>query len=308
MSFLYKADPARGAVWARLFAQRAPETAFRLWPDVGDAREVRYLAAWKPPEDLVTLLPNVEVVFSTGAGIDQFDLSRVPDHIPVVRMVEPGIVEGMVEYVTQAVLSIHRDIFTYARQQAMREWTELSVVPASERRVGVLGLGMLGQAVLSRLHAFGFDCAGWSRTPRQVDGVDCYAGYESLGAFLARTDILVCLLPLTSATRGILDKRLLSGLPRGAWLINVGRGPHLNQYALMALLDSGHLSGAILDVTDPEPLPPSHPLWAHPKVRITPHIASATRPETAVEVVLENLRRHRAGVPMVGQIDRTQGY
>ncbi|MBN9116172.1 MAG: glyoxylate/hydroxypyruvate reductase A, partial [Pandoraea sp.] len=136
MSFLYKADPARGAVWARLFAQRAPETAFRLWPDVGDAREVRYLAAWKPPEDLVTLLPNVEVVFSTGAGIDQFDLSRVPDHIPVVRMVEPGIVEGMVEYVTQAVLSIHRDIFTYARQQAMREWTELSVEPASERRVG----------------------------------------------------------------------------------------------------------------------------------------------------------------------------
>ncbi|VVE41741.1 2-hydroxyacid dehydrogenase [Pandoraea terrigena] len=308
MSFLYKADPARGAVWARLFAQRAPETEFRLWPDVGDAREVRYLAAWKPPEDLNALLPNVEVVFSTGAGIDQFDLSRVPDHIPVVRMVEPGIVEGMVEYVTQAVLSIHRDIFAYAHQQTMRQWTELAVMPASERRVGVLGLGMLGQAVLSRLKAFGFDCAGWSRTPRHVDGVAGYAGYESLDAFLARTDVLVCLLPLTSATRGILDKRLLGGLPRGAWLINVGRGPHLNQYALMALLDSGHLSGAILDVTDPEPLPPSHPLWAHPKVRITPHIASATRPETAVEVVLENLRRHRAGLTMIGQIDRTQGY
>ncbi|WP_374625610.1 2-hydroxyacid dehydrogenase [Pandoraea sp.] len=308
MSFLYKADPARGAVWARLFAQRAPRTAFRMWPNVGDAREVRYLAAWTPPDDLHTLLPNLEVVFSTGAGIDQFDLSRVPDHIPVVRMIEPGIVEGMVEYVTQAVLSIHRDIFAYARQQAVREWAALTVVPASDRRVGVLGLGMLGQAVLARLSAFGFDCAGWSRTPRQIDGVRCYAGYESLDAFLARTDVLICLLPLTSATRGILDKRLLGGLPRGAWLVNVGRGPHLNQYDLLELLDGGHLSGAILDVTDPEPLPPSHPLWTHPTVRITPHIASATRPETAVEMVLENLRRHRAGLPMIGQIDRTQGY
>ncbi|EON14688.1 MULTISPECIES: glyoxylate/hydroxypyruvate reductase A [Pandoraea] len=308
MSFLYKADPARGAVWARLFAERAPEAGFRMWPDVGDARDVRYLAAWKPPEDLHSLLPNVEVVFSTGAGIDQFDLSLIPAHVPVVRMVEPGIIEGMVEYVTQAVLTLHRDIFAYARQQAAREWTELTVVPAGERRVGVLGLGMLGQAVLAELRRFGFDCAGWSRTPREVEGVNCYAGYASLNAFLARTDYLICLLPLTATTRGILDKRLLSGLPRGASLINVGRGGHLNQYDLLALLDSGHLANAILDVTDPEPLPASHPLWAHPNVRITPHIASATRPETAVEVVLDNLRRHRDGLPMIGQIDRSQGY
>lgn len=308
MSFLYKADPARGAVWARLFAERAPETDFRLWPDMGDASKVRYLAAWAPPADLHTLLPNVEVVFSTGAGIDQFDLSLVPAHVPVVRMVEPGIVEGMVEYVTQAVLTLHRDIFAYGRQQAAREWTPQTVVPASERRIGVLGLGMLGQAVLGELRRFGFDCAGWSRTPREVEGVTCYAGYESLADFLARTDYLICLLPLTPATRGILDKRLLSGLPRGASLINVGRGGHLNQHDLLALLDSGHLANAILDVTDPEPLPASHPLWTHPNVRITPHIASATRPETAVEVVLDNLRRHRDGLPMIGQIDRTQGY
>lgn len=308
MAFLYKADPARGLQWAQRFAEQAPDVEFRLWPDIGDASEIQYLAAWKPPEDLHTLLPNVEIVFSTGAGIDQFDLSLVPTHIPVVRMVEPGIVEGMVEYVTQAVLTIHRDIFDYARQQAAREWVEQRVAAASERRIGVLGLGMLGQAVLERLNLFGFQCAGWSRTPREIEGVTCYAGHETLDAFLARTDILICLLPLTSATRGILDKTLLGKLPRGASLINVGRGGHLNQYDLLALLDAGHLANAILDVTDPEPLPPSHPLWTHPRVRITPHIASATRPDTAVEVVLDNLRRHREGLPMIGQIDRGQGY
>ncbi|SAL20926.1 D-isomer specific 2-hydroxyacid dehydrogenase [Caballeronia udeis] len=308
MTFLYKADPSRGQQWAKLFAERAPEIGFRVWPDLGDAREVRYLAAWAPPENLHTLLPNVEVVFSTGAGIDQFDLSLVPPHIPVVRMVEPGIVEGMVEYVTQAVLSLHRDIFTYGRQQAAHEWGPLPVVSASERRIGVLGLGMLGQAVLERLKLFNFCCAGWSRTPREIDGVECFAGQEALAPFLARSDVLICLLPLTSATRGILDKRLLAGLPRGAALINVGRGGHLNQEDLLDLLHSGHLSQAILDVTDPEPLPPTHPLWTHPCVRITPHIASATRPDTAVEVVLENLRRHREGRPMIGQIDRGQGY
>ncbi|GAB3626802.1 gyoxylate/hydroxypyruvate reductase A [Pandoraea terrae] len=308
MAFLYKADPARGEQWARLFAIHAPDLPFRLWPDVGDPAEIRYLAAWKPPEDLHALLPNVEVVFSTGAGIDQFDLSGVPAHIPVVRMVEPGIVEGMVEYVTQAVLTIHRDLFDYAAQQSTRQWIERPVQPASARRVGVLGLGMLGQAVLERLNLFGFACAGWSRSPREMEGVACFAGAEALDAFLSRTDILICLLPLTDATRGILNANLLARLPRGASLINVGRGGHLNQPDLLAALDNGHIANAILDVTDPEPLPQSHPFWTHPRVRLTPHIASATRPDTAVEVVLENVRRHRAGLPMIGQIDRRQGY
>ncbi|HEY2604407.1 MAG TPA: glyoxylate/hydroxypyruvate reductase A [Paraburkholderia sp.] len=308
MAFLYKADPARGEQWAKLFAQRAPELPFRLWPDVGDPAEIRYLAAWQPPEDPAHTLPNLEVVFSVGAGVDQFDLSSVPPHVPVVRMIEPGIVEGMVEYVTQAVLTVHRDLFDYRLQQQDKTWQALPVRAAASRRVGVLGLGVLGTAVLERLRLFGFACAGWSRSPRDIEGVECHAGIETLDAFLARTDILICLLPLTPATRGILNAELFATLPRGASLIQTGRGPHLDQAALLAALDSGQLQNAILDVTDPEPLPADHPLWTHPRVRITPHIASATRPETAVEVVLDNLRRHRAGLPMLGQIDRRQGY
>ncbi|TDG03367.1 glyoxylate/hydroxypyruvate reductase A [Paraburkholderia guartelaensis] len=308
MTFLYKADPARGQQWARLFAQKAPEIEFRLWPDIGDPASIRYLAAWQPPEDLKRTLPSLEVMFSVGAGIDQFDLSRVPQHLPVVRMIEPGIVEGMVEYVTQAVLTIHRDLFDYTQHQVAREWREMPVRAAASRRVGVLGLGVLGTAVLERLRLFGFPCAGWSRKPRSLDGIDCYAGSEALTAFLARTDVLVCLLPLTEATRGLLNAKLFTALPRGASLVNVGRGPHLNQDDLLAALASGQLRNAILDVTDPEPLPATHALWGHPRVRITPHIASATRPDTAVDVVLENIRRHCASEPLLGVIDRSRGY
>ncbi|EGD00559.1 D-isomer specific 2-hydroxyacid dehydrogenase NAD-binding protein, partial [Burkholderia sp. TJI49] len=197
-SFVYKADPVRGTQWAQRFAQQAPELAFRIWPDIGDPHAVRYLAAWQPPDDPLALLPNLEIVFSVGAGIDQFDLSRIPAHIPVVRMIEPGIVEGMVEYVTQAVLTIHRDLFDYAAQQRAEVWRERPVRPAASRRIGVLGLGTLGQAVLDTLRRFGFQCAGWSRTPRTLDGIDCYAGDAALDRFLGRTDILICLLPLTA--------------------------------------------------------------------------------------------------------------
>lgn len=308
MTLLYKADPERGKQWARLFADKAPALSFRLWPDTGDPAAVRYLAAWQPPEDPARTLPNLEVIFSVGAGIDQFDLSGVPDHIAVVRMVEPGIVEGMVEYVTQAVLTIHRDLFDYAAQQQQRVWRELPVRAAASRRVGVLGLGMLGSAVLERLRLFGFACAGWSRSAHSLPGIDCYAGAGSLDAFLARTDILVCLLPLTEATRGLIDAAFLAKLPTDASLVSVGRGPQLDQQALLDALERSHLANAILDVTDPEPLPPAHPFWTHPRVRLTPHIASATRPETAVDVVLENIRRHRNGLPMLGQIDRARGY
>jgi glyoxylate/hydroxypyruvate reductase A len=308
MTLLYKADPERGRQWARLFAQKAPDIPFRLWPETGDPADVRYLAAWQPPDDPVRTLPNLEVIFSVGAGIDQFDLSGIPDHIAVVRMTEPGIVEGMVEYVTQSVLTIHRDLFDYALQQQQRVWRELPVRAAASRRIGVMGLGMLGTAVLERLQLFGFPCAGWSRSAHALPGVDCYAGADALDAFLERTDILICLLPLTDATRGLLNRALFAKLPGGASLVNVGRGPQLNQQDLLDALESGHLRNAILDVTDPEPLPESHPFWSHPRVRMTPHIASATRPESAVDVVVENIRRHRDGLPMRGRIDRTRGY
>jgi len=308
MTFLYKADPVRGAVWAELFARQMPELPFRIWPDIGDPRDVRYLAAWQPPEDLATRFPNLEVLFSTVAGTDHFDFSLIPETLPVVRMVESGIVKGMVEYVTLAVLSVHRDWQTYRNQQRAAQWQAHRVYPAESRRVGVLGLGVLGRAVLEKLRGFGFPCAGWSRSAWQIKGVECYDGPEGLQAFLARTDILICLLPLTDSTRGILSKPLFDQLPLGATLINVGRGGHLVQQDLLQALDEGRLASAILDVCEPEPLPPEHPLWHHPKVLLTPHIASMTQPETAVEAVVDNLRRHGVGLPMVGLVDRARGY
>ncbi|MBB5496682.1 glyoxylate/hydroxypyruvate reductase A [Paraburkholderia sp. MM5384-R2] len=307
MTVLYKADPARGALWAERFAQLAPDVPFRVWPDLGDPTAVRYLVAWQPG-DLALTLPNLEVVFSVGAGVDQLDLSQIPAHLPVVRMLEPGIVEGMVEYVTEAVLAIHRDLFDYGLQQRARVWQPMPLRAAASRRIGVLGLGMLGRAVLERVRLFGFACAGWSRSKHALEGIDCYAGEAGLDELLARADILICLLPLTDATRGLLCRRVFDMLPRGASLVHVGRGPQLVSADLLDALQRGQIHSAVLDVTDPEPLPADHPLWAQPRVRITPHIASATRPEPAVDAILENLRRYRSGERMNGLIDRTRGY
>lgn len=308
MTFLYKGNPARGALWAQLFAQKAPHLAFRIWPDTGDPSQVRFLAVWEPPAQIERAFPELQVLFSVGAGIDQFDLRSLPTELPVVRMIEPGIADSMVEYATFAVLGLHREMPAYRRQQQMEQWQELQPRPAARRRVGVLGLGMLGQAALAKLRGFGFDCAGWSRSRHEIEGVRCFAGEGELPAFLARTDILVCLLPLTSATRGLLDANLFAQLPRGAGLVQVGRGPQLVEQDLLAALDSGQIGDAVLDVCVPEPLPPGHPFWRHPRIWLTPHIASTTQPETAVDVVLDNLRRFERGEPMLGLVDRARGY
>jgi len=306
--FAYKADLVRGRQWAEVFRREMPEIDFRLWPDIGDALQVRYLAAWEPPADIATRLPNLQLLFSSGAGVDQFDFAALPATLPVVRMVEPGIIRGMVEYVTHAVLDLHRDMPAYRRAQQQGQWQPLPVKTAAERRVGVLGLGSLGQAVLAQLVSFGFDCAGWSRSCHAIDGVHCHAGAEELDVFLARSEILVCLLPLTDATRGFLDAALFDQLPPGASLVHVGRGPQLVVVDLLDALASGRLAEAVLDVTEPEPLPAGHPLWSHPRVRVTPHIASMTQPETAAHVVIDNLRRFARGEPLLGLVDRTRGY
>jgi glyoxylate/hydroxypyruvate reductase A len=223
-------------------------------------------------------------------------------------MLEPGIAETMVEYVTMAVLALHRDLLHFISQQKEQVWREIRITPAKRRRVGVMGLGQLGQAVLDRLKAFDFPLLGWNRSPREVEGVTCYAGTDTLPEFLAQADILVCLLPLTDETRGILNADLFARLPRGAGLVNVGRGPHLVQADFLAALDSGALSGAVLDVADPEPLPAGHPFWSHPRILLTPHNASMTSPDTAVDFVLDVIARHRRGEELPGLVDRRRGY
>jgi glyoxylate/hydroxypyruvate reductase len=308
MTFLYKANTTRGMAWARHFAARAPDLPFRLWPDVGDPAQVRYLAAWMPPENIAATFRNLELIFSVGAGVDQFDLSQLPAHVPLIRMLEPGIAEGMVEYVTMAVLALHRDLVHFIAQQRQQTWREIQTTQATKRRVGVMGLGQLGQAALERLKPFGFPLAGWNRSPRSIEGVSCYAGQEALPDFLAQTDILVCLLPLTDETHGILNASLFERLPRGARLVNVGRGGHLVEAELIEALERGILSAAVVDVAAQEPLPAGHPFWHHPRILLTPHIASMTSPETAVEYVLETIARHRRGEDLPGRVDRERGY
>lgn len=308
MTVLYKANMVRGAEWATFFAERAPHLPFRLWPDIGDPADVRYLVAWVPPDDIATTFPNLELVFSVGAGVDQFDATKLPAHIPLVRMLEPGIAETMVEYVTMAVLGLHRDLLQFINQQKAQVWRDIRITPAKRRRVGVMGLGQLGQAVLERLKVFEFPLLGWNRSPREIAGVACYGGTDTLPNFLAQSNILVCLLPLTDETRGILNADLFARLPRGAGLVNVGRGSHLIDADLLAALDNGALSGAVLDVTDPEPLPAGHPFWSHPRILLTPHNASMTSPDTAVDFVLDVIARHRRGEELPGLVDRRRGY
>ena len=308
MTFLYKGHPGRGVLWGRFFAARAPELPFRIWPDIGDPDEVRYLAVWKPPDDVASTFRNLELLFSVGAGVDQFDLTQLPPHIPLIRMIDPGIRESMIEYATMAVLALHRDLIDFIAQQRDQVWREIQIVSASSRRVGVMGLGLLGQTVLERLKVFGFPLAGWNRSPRDIAGVTCYAGESALPEFLAQTDILVCLLPLTAETRGILNRDLFEALPRGARLVNVGRGGHLVADDLIDALDRDVLSAAVLDVAEPEPLPAGHPFWSHPRILLTPHNASMTIPESAVDYVLETIARHRRGETLPGLVDRERGY
>jgi len=308
VSVLYKADADRGRTWSSIFAKRAPDIKFHVWPETGDLSKVEYLVAWEPPPALMESLPNLKVMFSSGAGVDHLDFSSIPPDVPIVRMVEPGIVDGMIEYATLFVLALHRNLLDYIGQQAAAQWLPIKVTPAQMRRVGVMGLGVLGQAVIAKLASFGFPLSGWSRSPKLLPGVTCFAGADSLEAFLRQCDILICLLPLTDETRGILNQHLLAALPRGAALINVGRGGHLEQQALLDALDSGHLSAAVLDVCVPEPLPAAHPFWHHPRILMTPHIASMTQPETAALIVLDNIARHRNGQPLLGAIDRLKGY
>ncbi|MBK9704585.1 MAG: glyoxylate/hydroxypyruvate reductase A [Betaproteobacteria bacterium] len=294
-------------VWRRAFAAALPEAAVTAWPDVAVPPD--YAAVWKPPAELFERCPGLQAVFNLGAGVDALLATpTLPAATPIYRLEDAGMAEQMAEYVTLAVLRAYREVDAYAEQQRDRIWQPRRRRPKAEFGVGILGLGVLGQAVAAALQPFGFPVAGWSRTRRTVAGVTSYAGDDELGAFLAGTRVLVCLLPATAATADLIDAATLSLLPRGAEVVNIARGSLLVDADLLALLDAGHLARATLDVFRDEPLPATHPFWHHPRITITPHTSAVTRVDASVAQVAARLRRLADGLPIGGRVDRNRGY
>jgi glyoxylate/hydroxypyruvate reductase A len=279
-----------------------------------DRRAVHYALAWKAPAGAFAGLPNLEAIFSLGAGVDHLlGDPKLPD-VPILRVVDPDLTNRMSEYVVLHCLKILRRQMRYVRQQQERVWDDDDSQPAARHvRVGVLGLGVLGRDAARKLQVMGFDVAGWSRSPKRLPDLTTFSGDEGLATFLARTDILVCLLPLTDDTRGLIDRKLLGGLARdgrvgGAHLINAGRGGLQVESDILACLDEGLLASATLDVFETEPLPSESPLWAHPRVTVTPHNAAMSEPEAIISLVAEQIRRHESGQPFEHAVDRTVGY
>ena len=309
MALLLKTEAGRGDSWRRALLAADPGLDLRQWPEVGDPADIEYALVWFPPKGALKSYPNLKVIFSIGAGIDHLASDpELPKGVPIVRMVEPGLTAGMTEFVLMSVLYHHRFMLDYAEQRRNKVWREIDQVPPWDRRVGIMGLGVLGGDVAEKLVALSFDVAGWSRSPKDLPGVACFHGPDGFIPFLNRSDILVCLLPLTAETKGILDARAFAALPEGAALVSVGRGPHVVEADLLAALETGRLGAATLDVFQTEPLPPESPFWDHPRVVLTPHVASLTIAKTASEFVIDNIRRHQAGRPLLHAVDPDRGY
>lgn len=301
--------------WRERFQKVLPGWQIVLPGEIFDRRAVRYAAAWKQPEGTFADLPLLEAIFSLGAGVDHlFKDRRLPEGVPVVRVVDPDLTTRMSEYVVMHCLMALRRVRIYDSFQRERQWIDLRDQPqASDIRVGLLGLGVLGQDAAAKLKTMGFQVAGWSRRPKAVDGLTTYHGTEGLDALLARSDILVAMVPLTEDTAGILNAELLAKLPGaeaigGPVLINVGRGGLQNEADILAALDSDRLGAAVLDVFQTEPLPKDSPFWLHPKVTVTPHNSAISSPPAIAAYVAAQIEAHMQGAPLVNVVDPKHGY
>lgn len=308
-TLLFYSESDRADWWQEMMAEHLPDVTFRVWPDVGDPADIDYALVWKPKPGLLATLPNLKAILSLGAGVDHiFADPDLPAGVPVSRVVNDNMALRMREWVLLHVLSHHRRQREYNQLQRARVWRGLEQPHAGERCVGVMGLGELGGDAARHLAGIGFDTIGWSRSPREVEGVRTFHGRDGLKAFLAETDILVSVLPLTPETTNMINADFLSRLPRGASVINAGRGQQIVEADLIAALDSGHLTEATLDVFQTEPLPVTDPLWIHPRVTVTPHIAAMTDPRALVRQVVQDIRRVEAGGEVTNPVDPTRGY
>ncbi len=299
-----------GAAWKKALTDGLGPIDFRtVGEGLGNTDEIEVALAWKPDRGLIASCKNVKLIVSLGMGVDHLLADdKLPDGVPIVRIMDEGLVGQMSEYAIFWALRHHRDIDSYAALQRQKKWNPLDFVDTIHRRIGVMGLGTIGQDTAKKFAMLGFPTAGWSRASRSLPDIETFHGPDGFARFLACTDILVDVLPLTRETRGILNANAFAALPKGAYLINMARGGHVVDADLLAALDSGHLSGATLDVFNTEPLPTDHPYWTHPKVHVTPHIAGATNPRTASPGVIENIKRLRNGQPLIHTVDPKTGY
>lgn len=274
-----------------------------------DDTPVAYAVVDRPETGLLRSLPGLEVVLSLNAGVEHLLASgEVPEATPIVRMADDGMREGMTEWVTGHVLAWHRNLFAYRAAQTGGRWAPAQEKLARERTVTVLGAGALGAPVAATLAAFGFAVRAWSRSRRDIPGVTAFAGASELGPALQGADILVNLLPLTADTENLLGRAAFGLLARGAFVVNAGRGRHVVDGDLLDALEAGVLGGAALDVFREEPLPAGHPFWSHPAILVSPHVAAPTQPRTAVAAMVETIRRHEQGEPLLHVVDRRRGY
>jgi len=299
--------------WIAAIRSGDPERPLHVFPDVSDPSAIGYALVWEPPAGLLGRLPNLKAIFSLGAGVDA--LLAQPDlpDVPVVRVVNPDLTRRMTEWVVLQVLIHHRQHRAYDRQQAAHVWKEFPQPAAHEVRVGIMGLGALGRDAATALRRLGFDVVGWSRRPANLPEIACFHGPEGLDSFLARTDILVALLPLTPETRGILamplfDKLAPDGVLGGPVLINAGRGGLQVEADVVAAVEQGTLIGASLDVFEREPLDPASRLWSLPNVVVTPHAAAASAPRALIPPILDQIRDFEAGKPLAHVVDRAAMY
>ena len=274
-----------------------------------NAEAVTHVVAWKPPVDFFHRFPNLQVIFTLGAGVDKFlQRNDIPEDVTIIRLTDAGMAQQMTEYALYGLLHYQRQMDIYQRQQRASIWQPKPTRLAKNTRVTFLGLGQLGMQVAQNLAHLGYPVSGWSRQPREIENVRCVHGCAALDSLLLETDVLFSVLPATTETTHLLNAERLALLPKNAAIINAGRGSLIDQDALLTLLNQQHLRFVLLDVFAEEPLPAQHPFWNHPSVLITPHIAADTIPEESVKQITENIQILASGLPVPGMVDKQRGY
>ncbi len=296
-------------LWKNALLKADPNLRVYGYLEEHTKEDVLMALIWKHPEGSLGVYPNLKCIASAGAGVDYiFEDASVPTHVPITRVVDPYLASDMSEHVLAAIFAEIKNFNTYKVQQTMANWEPKDYRRVADVTVGIMGLGELGARTAKDLLYAGFKVQGWSRSQKSMDGVLTFSGETGLTEFLKGSDFLVCLLPLTSETKGILNNGLFAKLPKGAYVINVARGGHLVDSDLLEQLDNGHLSGACLDVYHQEPLPTSHPFWKHSKIFMTPHYASVSNANSVVDQILANYRNLLEGKELLNVVDRAKGY